>query len=178
MILSLVSTPTRYAIAGPVAENWTPLWVRPPARRPSGRRVRLNRGVYVIQPGRWSSPSVLDIAADLPVITDAEPRRHSIPMPDWHRYALCNGVEDADVIFFGVDDQERPALPPTAVKKARAYCAACPAARDCLTWALSNNEEFGIWAGTTGRQRRALKARLKAGATVEELVDECLTTAA
>lgn len=39
----------------------------------------------------------------------------------------------------------------------RDLCRECPVITWCLEWAMSNNE-FGIWAGTSRRQRRALRA--------------------
>jgi WhiB family transcriptional regulator, redox-sensing transcriptional regulator len=46
-------------------------------------------------------------------------------------------------------------------------CAACPVKNECLTFALSNDERYGIWGGTTPDQRRRLvrtSARLTADA--------------
>ena len=37
---------------------------------------------------------------------------------------------------------------------ALAVCQSCPARRDCLDYAIANNERFGIWGGLTEQQRR------------------------
>lgn len=43
--------------------------------------------------------------------------------------------------------------------EARRLCASCPALLWCLEWATENDEE-GIWAGLTRKERRARKAKL------------------
>lgn len=42
-------------------------------------------------------------------------------------------------------------------KAARAICADCKVKRECLAYALANNEQFGIWGETSERQRRKLR---------------------
>lgn len=45
---------------------------------------------------------------------------------------------------------------------AKAICRACPIAADCLRYALAHRDQSkGIWAGTTGPERGALRRRLK-----------------
>lgn len=39
--------------------------------------------------------------------------------------------------------------------EAKRICAACPVRRPCLEWALAN-AEFGIWGGTSERERRRI----------------------
>lgn len=43
--------------------------------------------------------------------------------------------------------------------EARATCAACPVAVQCLDYALENNERFGIWGGASERQRRRMRTK-------------------
>lgn len=38
---------------------------------------------------------------------------------------------------------------------AKGICAGCPVARACLRFGL--NEDFGVWGGTTTKQRRPLR---------------------
>lgn len=64
--------------------------------------------------------------------------------------------------FFGATDTtERPALSMSDVGRAKAVCATCPVFRECATKALGAGkneprEEYGIWAGTSGRTRRRI----------------------
>jgi WhiB family redox-sensing transcriptional regulator len=49
--------------------------------------------------------------------------------------------------------------------KAVAICRTCPVQRECLNFAIDNNEEYGIWGGmnlherdAVARRRRSLRA--------------------
>ena len=44
---------------------------------------------------------------------------------------------------------------------ARAICAACPVRGQCLAYAITADERFGIWGGLDPRQRRTLRRRLE-----------------
>lgn len=45
------------------------------------------------------------------------------------------------------------------IEAAKAYCHACPAQGQCLTFALDNREDHGIWGGTTEKERSRLRRR-------------------
>lgn len=40
---------------------------------------------------------------------------------------------------------------------AKALCATCPVQAECLTAALDQDEQYGVWGGTTPRDRRKLR---------------------
>lgn len=42
---------------------------------------------------------------------------------------------------------------------ARRICKACPVRRECLAYAIENNEQHGVWGGYQTRERRKLKWR-------------------
>jgi WhiB family redox-sensing transcriptional regulator len=63
---------------------------------------------------------------------------------DWTANAKCRGQGDA--MFPQAVDQRR----------ARALCDGCPVLFACLAEALDGNIEWGIWGGTTERERRAI----------------------
>lgn len=46
-----------------------------------------------------------------------------------------------------------------AERRAKAVCAGCPVRDECLEFALDQRVEFGIWGGTTGRERVSLLRR-------------------
>lgn len=72
--------------------------------------------------------------------------------PDWHARRGCAG-SDPEMFF--------PGVIPTLVDNAKKVCAACPVRAQCLQTALENNEEFGIFGGTTEVERRPLRAAYK-----------------
>ena len=39
---------------------------------------------------------------------------------------------------------------------AKKVCASCPVRVECLEYALTNGERYGIWGGTSERERRRL----------------------
>lgn len=65
----------------------------------------------------------------------------------WQGSARC--VEVDPEIFF----PERGG----SSKAARAVCSDCPVRLECLRYALANREQFGIWGGTSERERRRLR---------------------
>jgi WhiB family redox-sensing transcriptional regulator len=68
---------------------------------------------------------------------------------DWRRRAACKG---ADVALFFPNTGE-------SVAEARAVCTRCPMKAECLEFALGCGPLLrGVWAGTTERTRRRLRA--------------------
>lgn len=47
--------------------------------------------------------------------------------------------------------------PTSTAHAAKKICSTCPVKRQCLAYALENNETEGIWAGTSPRERQALR---------------------
>jgi WhiB family transcriptional regulator, redox-sensing transcriptional regulator len=44
-------------------------------------------------------------------------------------------------------------------RAAKRVCHTCPVQAECLSYALANDERFGIWGGLSERERRQLKRR-------------------
>ncbi len=66
----------------------------------------------------------------------------------WAERGACRDV-DPDSLF----------VPGAAQHRAKRVCASCPVRMECLTEALDNRMEFGIWGGMTERERRSLLRR-------------------
>jgi WhiB family redox-sensing transcriptional regulator len=73
--------------------------------------------------------------------------------PEWQLRAHCRGVGVG--YYFGEDD-EQPTMSIKQVRRAAKLCEVCPVYVECLTWALLTREEYGVWAGTSGRVRRRI----------------------
>jgi WhiB family redox-sensing transcriptional regulator len=44
-----------------------------------------------------------------------------------------------------------------STREAKRICTSCEVRRECLEYALANDERFGIWGGLSERERRRLK---------------------
>lgn len=73
---------------------------------------------------------------------------------DWTGLAACRQPGVDPEWFFPIGEAG-PAL--WEVAKAKAVCARCAVARECLAWALRVGEPDGIWGGTTPGERRHLR---------------------
>lgn len=71
--------------------------------------------------------------------------------------ALC-GQSDPEAFFPEKHSDEENTR---AINSAKQVCSACPVKMDCLNWALTNEEKYGIWGGLTATERRRLTARIK-----------------
>ncbi len=68
--------------------------------------------------------------------------------PRWMAKAVCHGRTAA---FF------RETAEPTA--EARELCGGCPVGEPCLAYALADPALEGTWAGTSKRERRAMRRK-------------------
>jgi len=73
-------------------------------------------------------------------------------MTDWRASAVC-AQTDPELFFPEKATQSRDA---------RAVCARCPVCSKCLEDALTHNREYGVWGGTTERERRKLTTTRRA----------------
>ncbi len=67
---------------------------------------------------------------------------------DWAAQAACRAA-DPDMLF----------VKGAAQNRAKAICLGCQVRTECLSDALDNRVEFGVWGGMTERERRALLRR-------------------
>ncbi|MDR0505030.1 MAG: WhiB family transcriptional regulator [Bifidobacteriaceae bacterium] len=79
--------------------------------------------------------------------------RTSIEPLAWQELALCPQT-DPEAFF-----PEKGG----STREAKRICSACEVQRECLEYALAHDERFGIWGGTSERERRKIKQRRAAG---------------
>ncbi|HYZ55073.1 MAG TPA: WhiB family transcriptional regulator [Streptosporangiaceae bacterium] len=89
-------------------------------------------------PAESLSPQVLEEAA-------ADTKRR------WSVHALCTASDPE--IFFPTGD--------SLTSEARDICTQCPVRLNCLAYAITADEPFGIWGGVDPQERRALRRRLR-----------------
>jgi WhiB family transcriptional regulator, redox-sensing transcriptional regulator len=75
-------------------------------------------------------------------------------MTDWRHRAAC--LDEDPELFFPVSDVGPGA---EQVARAKSVCASCPVRAECLDYAVDNGLEYGIFGGTTERERRNLARR-------------------
>lgn len=67
---------------------------------------------------------------------------------EWAPWAACRNVAPDRLFVRGAEQN-----------KAKQVCRHCPVRTECLTEALENRIEWGVWGGMTERERRALLRR-------------------
>lgn len=67
--------------------------------------------------------------------------------PEWYRDAVC-AQTDPDAFYPDRGGSNRDA---------KRICLSCPVREQCLTYALDNDEEFGVWGGTSFAERSRMK---------------------
>ncbi len=71
---------------------------------------------------------------------------------DWRNRAAC---ADRDTNLWFPIGTTGPALEQLA--EAKAVCAACAVREECLVFAVTTNQEYGIWGGLTEDERRDVR---------------------
>lgn len=70
--------------------------------------------------------------------------------PEWMTQARCKGMTD---LFFNEGNV-------AFVREAKHICASCPVKKECLGFAMRNDDQ-GIWAGTSTRERERIRRALR-----------------
>ena len=73
----------------------------------------------------------------------------------WQARAECRNV-DPELMFPGRGESTRAA---------KAVCAICAVRTECLAYALDAGERFGVWGGTSERERRKMRNPRLVGAS-------------
>lgn len=82
----------------------------------------------------------------------------------WMKRGACRGTKDPDKFFrergSKETDSRQGRIRQANTTDAKMICGMCSVASECLLWALQNNEEFGIWGGSTPEERQVMKRYL------------------
>lgn len=65
------------------------------------------------------------------------------------------------MLFFGEEDgtgrkPNRPALTSIEIRRAKQICEECPVSRDCLEYAIAQDQDYGVWGGMTAKERQRM----------------------
>lgn len=74
---------------------------------------------------------------------------------DWREQAACADLPKA--VFFDYNEGNIAPRNRKGYKEmALNACSSCPVRQQCYEFAVCNNEQYGIWAGTFPKERKAL----------------------
>jgi len=90
----------------------------------------------------------MELLRTMPAIWDAE---------SWREDAACTDVPTD--LFFPIGQTGDAAA---QIARAKAVCASCPVRAECLEFAVTTNQEYGIWAGLDEDERRMVRRRWRA----------------
>lgn len=82
-----------------------------------------------------------------------EPELFVPERPAWQDQGACVG-EDPGLFYPAPWEAQKLAA-------ARSICERCPVTEECLAYALDNHEDYGVWAGTTQRDRKRIHKRMR-----------------
>jgi WhiB family redox-sensing transcriptional regulator len=91
----------------------------------------------------------IDLAGDRPTLTLIDGDLIDDTEPSWQERALCAQTDPE--AFFPEKGQ--------STREAKKTCLSCGVRGECLSYALDNDERFGIWGGLSERERRKLKKK-------------------
>lgn len=77
---------------------------------------------------------------------------------EWRKRAACREMEPD--LFFPVGTTG-PAL--VQIEESKRICSICEVRRECLEFALTTNQESGVWGGTSEEERKILRKKWLAG---------------
>lgn len=76
---------------------------------------------------------------------------------DWREDAVCRDLNPELFFPIGVTGQAVD-----QIEIAKMYCSSCPSKDQCLEFAVTTNQEYGVWGGTTEDERRVLRRQWRA----------------
>jgi WhiB family transcriptional regulator, redox-sensing transcriptional regulator len=82
----------------------------------------------------------------------------------WRDQALCRDT-DPD-LFFPVGTTGHALV---QIERAKTVCGECMARVDCLEFALTTNQDSGIWGGTSEEERRSIRRQMSSRQRVSAL---------
>lgn len=125
------------------------------------RRAAQHHGWSVL--ARRSSPGVyalrrpkgrLRIDLDIDALEAALGIRQRVAPPSWMTEAACHGA-DPETFYPESGDSVK-------AQRALRVCQQCPVVDECLRFALSRHERFGVWGGMTALERAEHARQLRA----------------
>lgn len=74
----------------------------------------------------------------------------------WRREAACSDPDHSDTLLATFDNPSDE-----DIEAAKRVCSSCPVESECLLFALTNGERWGVWGGTTPEEREDMRADIE-----------------
>lgn len=121
----------------------------------SSRGVQMSRGSYKEDtlvtfhraPGKAPQPTANSLSEYVAYFTEP-----------WRKEALC--IDQPALLFFPESSQSN--------LQGKRICEMCPVRLECLEYAVSTYQEFGIWGGTVGKERGQIRKMMARGEDIGE----------
>ena len=81
-----------------------------------------------------------------------------LPRPGWGWMDDAECRDEDLILFFGIDGERQPERE-IRERKAKAVCMRCPVRAECLDYAVSRPEKYGLWGGLNDDERAAERRR-------------------
>lgn len=82
---------------------------------------------------------------------------------DWRALGACTTEDPEDPEAFFHPEGERGLMRQRRVEAAKAICGRCPVAAECLDYAITTGQEYGVWGGVGEDERILLIRRHRQG---------------
>ncbi len=76
---------------------------------------------------------------------------------EWRELGSCRQLETA--LFFPVGQTGEAEV---KIARAKKVCVACPVRQQCLEFAITTNQEYGVWGGHSEEERRVVRRQWRA----------------
>lgn len=76
---------------------------------------------------------------------------------EWRELGACRKLETA--LFFPIGQTGEAEV---KIARAKKVCATCPVRLECLEFAITTNQEYGVWGGHDEEERRAIRRQWRA----------------
>jgi WhiB family redox-sensing transcriptional regulator len=93
----------------------------------------------------------------LTLLTDSSPAIEPMPQSPWSEISPTEDGWRLDALCAETDPEAFFPEKGGSTREAKRVCTGCTVRAECLEFALTNDERFGIWGGLSERERRRLR---------------------
>jgi len=76
---------------------------------------------------------------------------------EWRELGSCRTLDTN--VFFPIGQTGEAEL---AIARAKEVCETCPVSQECLEFAITTNQEYGVWGGHSEEERRIVRRQWRA----------------